>query len=126
MPGHVKLGKAGEPDPDPLPYLVVSMETRREDQNLEYDPKKSYWVPDGKGNYMKSLLVSDEGGKATVQCGHEKKVYKSAEIGQVNPPKFEKIEDMADLRLNLSTPIQVFSVLLLILTRDIQSTRQHV
>ena len=71
MPGHVKLGKAGEPDPDPLPYLVVSMETRREDQNLEYDPKKSYWVPDLKGGYMKSLLVSDDGGKATVQCGHE-------------------------------------------------------
>ena len=71
MPGHVKLGKAGEPDPDPLPYLVVSMETRREDQNLEYDPKKSYWCPDMKGNYMKSILVSDEGGKATVQCGHE-------------------------------------------------------
>merc|ERR1711881_664525 len=71
MPGHVKLGKAGEPDPDPLPYLVVSMETRREDQNLEYDPKKMYWCPDGKHAYMKSILLSDEGGKATVQCGHE-------------------------------------------------------
>merc|ERR1719163_1979520 len=46
---------------------------------------------------MKSILLSDEGGKATVQCGHEKKVFKSTEIGQVNPPKFEKIEDMADL-----------------------------
>merc|ERR1711902_331108 len=33
----------------------------------------------------------------TVMCGHEKKVFKSEEIGQVNPPKFEKIEDMADL-----------------------------
>merc|ERR1711874_899909 len=30
-------------------------------------------------------------------CGHEKKVFKTAEIGQVNPRKFEKIEDMADL-----------------------------
>merc|ERR1719189_1846105 len=29
--------------------------------------------------------------------GHEKKVFKTAEIGQVNPRKFEKIEDMADL-----------------------------
>ena len=71
MPGHVKLGKAGEPDPDPLPYLLVSMETRREDQNIEYDPKKMYWCPDGKHGYMKSILLSDEGGKATVMCGHE-------------------------------------------------------
>merc|ERR1712226_356156 len=30
-------------------------------------------------------------------CGHEKKVFKTSEIGQVNPRKFEKIEDMADL-----------------------------
>jgi hypothetical protein len=29
MPGHVKLGKSGEPDPDPAPYLVVSMEMKR-------------------------------------------------------------------------------------------------
>merc|ERR1711884_362461 len=29
--------------------------------------------------------------------GHEKKVFKSAEVGQVNPPKFEKCEDMANL-----------------------------
>ena len=25
----MKLGKTGEPDPDPLPYLVVSMEMKR-------------------------------------------------------------------------------------------------
>merc|ERR1712223_795792 len=30
-------------------------------------------------------------------CGHEKKTFKSAEVGQVNPPKFEKCEDMANL-----------------------------
>merc|ERR1712018_834546 len=42
-------------------------------------------------------LESNEGGKAVVMCGHEKKVFKSEEVGQVNPPKFEKIEDMADL-----------------------------
>merc|ERR1711883_3659 len=62
-----------------------------------YDPKKSYYCPDGKHGYMECMLESIEGGKATVQCGHEKKVFKTSEIGQVNPPKFEKIEDMADL-----------------------------
>merc|ERR1712141_249878 len=97
MPGHVKLGKAGEPDPDPLPYLVCDMETKRADQNIEYDPKNMYWCPDGKHGFMQCMLESNEGGKATVMCGHEKKVFKTAEIGQVNPRKFEKIEDMADL-----------------------------
>merc|ERR1712223_577898 len=46
---------------------------------------------------MECTLLDNEGGKAVVMCGHEKKTFKSAEIGQVNPPKFEKIEDMADL-----------------------------
>merc|ERR1712061_930004 len=46
---------------------------------------------------MECTLVDNDGTKAVVMCGHEKKVFKSEEIGQVNPPKFEKIEDMADL-----------------------------
>merc|ERR1719394_1121722 len=46
---------------------------------------------------MECTLVEDDGTKATVMCGHEKKVFKSSEIGQVNPPKFEKCEDMANL-----------------------------
>ena len=71
MPGHVKLGKAGEPDPDPTPYLVISMEMKREDQMKPYDPKKSYWVPDGQGGYVESLLQDDDGKKAVVMCGHE-------------------------------------------------------
>merc|ERR1712001_579552 len=32
-----------------------------------------------------------------VMCGHEKKVFKVEDIGQVNPRKFERCEDTADL-----------------------------
>merc|ERR1719328_615611 len=46
---------------------------------------------------MESMLERDDGTKAVVMCGHEKKTFKSAEVGQVNPPKFEKCEDMANL-----------------------------
>ena len=73
MPGHVKLGKAGEPDPDPMPYLVVSMETKREDQNRPYDAKKSYWCKNEKGDFKECMLEEggEPGGKATVMMGHE-------------------------------------------------------
>ena len=71
MPGHVKLGKAGEPDPDPLPYLVISIEEKRADMMRTYDPKKSYWAPDNKGGFCESMLENDDGTKATVMCGHE-------------------------------------------------------
>merc|ERR1712015_208551 len=46
---------------------------------------------------MECMLESNEGGKAVVMCGHEKKTFKSAQVGPVNPPKFEKCEDMANL-----------------------------
>merc|ERR1719282_1475451 len=46
---------------------------------------------------MECMLESNDGTKAVVMCGHEKKVFKSSEVGQVNPPKFEKCEDMANL-----------------------------
>ena len=71
MPGHVKLGKSNEPDPDPTPYLVVSFEMKRADMMKPYDPKKSYWAPDGKGGYCEGLLESNDGKKAVIMCGHE-------------------------------------------------------
>merc|ERR1712088_298910 len=46
---------------------------------------------------MECILDENDGTKAKVTCGHEKKVFKSSEIGQVNPPKFEMCEDMANL-----------------------------
>jgi hypothetical protein len=32
MPGHIKLTKTGQPDPDPTEYLVPSIEMKRADQ----------------------------------------------------------------------------------------------
>ena len=71
MPGHVKLGKPGEADPDPLPYLVVSMDMKRADMLKPYESKKSVWVPDGNGGFREGLIHEDDGKKATVMLGHE-------------------------------------------------------
>ena len=72
MPGHVKLGAKGEPDPDPTPYLVVSLEMKREDQHKPYDPRKSVWCPYEKdGGFIEGLLQEESGGKSTVLIGHE-------------------------------------------------------
>ena len=71
MPGHVKLGASNEPDPDPLPYLVVSMEMKRADMAKPYDAKKSIWVPDDNGGFVEALLESEAGGKTISMVGHE-------------------------------------------------------
>ena len=69
MPGHIKLGSAGQPDPDPTPYLIVSQDQKNEDQMKPYDPKKSYWVPDGNGGYKEAILESNDGKIAHVIIG---------------------------------------------------------
>merc|ERR1712165_341968 len=56
-----------------------------------------YWCPDGKHGYMKCIVLDNDGTEANVLMGHEKKTFKSDEVGQINPPKFEKCEDMANL-----------------------------
>jgi len=102
MPGHIKLTKSGQPDPDPSEYLVPSIEMKRADQQKVYDAKKSVWIPDPKsGGYREGLLesgdIDDPGSKCVVGVAHEKFTHKGSEVGKVNPPKFEKCEDMVDL-----------------------------
>ena len=101
MPGHIKLVK-GLADPDPTEFLLPSLDMKRSDQAKPYDPKKSVWIPDPKtGGYREGLLESgdleDPASKCVVAVGHEKFTHKSADVGKVNPPKFEKCEDMVNL-----------------------------
>ena len=102
MPGHIKLTKTGQPDPDPTEYLLPSIEMKRADQQKVYDAKKSVWIPDPKsGGYREGLIESgdleDPASKCVVAVAHEKFTHKAAEVGKVNPPKFEKCEDMVNL-----------------------------
>merc|ERR1712168_135600 len=101
MPGHIKLVK-GQADPDPTEFLVPSLEMKRADQSKPYDTKKSVWIPDPKdGGYREGLLESgdleDPASKCVVAVAHEKFTLKSTLVGKVNPPKFEKCEDMVNL-----------------------------
>ena len=84
MPGHVKLGKAGEPDPDPGPYLIISMEMKRADMLKPYDPKKSVWCPDGQGGFKEGILEEDDGTKAKVAIGHEVIMLKSRQYAHLS------------------------------------------
>ncbi|XP_055686230.1 myosin heavy chain, muscle isoform X9 [Lutzomyia longipalpis] len=95
MPKVVK--QEGE-DPDPTPYLFVSLEQKRIDQTKPYDSKKNCWVPDEKDGYLLGEIKATKGDLVTVSLpGGEEKNFKKEQLSQVNPPKFEKVEDMADL-----------------------------
>jgi len=103
MPGHIKLVK-GAVDPDPTEFLWPSMDMKKADQSKPYDPKASVWIMDEKTHgYKEGILevgdiaLEDPAQKCVVACGHEKFTLKGAQVGRVNPPKFEKCEDMVNL-----------------------------
>ncbi|KAK7079756.1 putative TRAFAC class myosin-kinesin ATPase superfamily [Halocaridina rubra] len=95
MPGHIV--KSTGPDPDPSEYLYVSLEMKRQDQTKPYDAKKSCWVPHEKEGFVAGEIQGTKGDLITVYAGGDTKNYKKDQVAQMNPPKFEKCEDMSNL-----------------------------
>merc|ERR1711971_1389378 len=96
------IKKSSGPDPDPSPWLCVSEELKVKLKQKPYDPKKSFWVPDkSTGGFIEGLLESKEGegdkAKCKINIKGEVKVFKESVCDQVNPPKFDCSEDMANL-----------------------------
>uniref|UniRef100_A0A8I5NDB5 Myosin-7 n=1 Tax=Papio anubis TaxID=9555 RepID=A0A8I5NDB5_PAPAN len=80
------------------PYLRKSEKERLEAQTRPFDLKKDVFVPDDKEEFVKAKIVSREGGKVTAETEKGKTVtVKEDQVMQQNPPKFDKIEDMAML-----------------------------
>ncbi|XP_030752188.1 myosin heavy chain, muscle isoform X42 [Sitophilus oryzae] len=88
---------AAQEDEDPTPYLFVSLEQKRIDQTKPYDAKKSCWVPDDKEGFVLGEIRGTKGDLVTVFAGGEEKNFKKEQVTQVNPPKYEKAEDMSNL-----------------------------
>uniref|UniRef100_A0A452UGW7 Myosin-7 n=1 Tax=Ursus maritimus TaxID=29073 RepID=A0A452UGW7_URSMA len=80
------------------PFLRKSEKERLEAQTRPFDLKKDVFVPDDKEEFVKAKILSREGGKVTAETEHGKTVtVKEDQVMQQNPPKFDKIEDMAML-----------------------------
>ncbi|XP_014245711.1 myosin heavy chain, muscle isoform X26 [Cimex lectularius] len=90
--------QSGGDDPDPTPYLFVSLEQKRIDQTKPYDAKKACWVPDEGEGFVQGEIKGTKGDIVTVSLPNgEERHLKKEQVYQVNPPKYEKVEDMADL-----------------------------
>ncbi|XP_048410835.1 myosin-4-like isoform X2 [Stegostoma tigrinum] len=79
-------------------FLRKSEKERLEAQNRPFDAKTACYVHDDKELYVKGIIKSKEGGKATVETIDKRTVtVKEDQVLPMNPPKFDKIEDMAML-----------------------------
>lgn len=64
----------------------------------DWSKKKLVWIPSPEHGYMQASIKSEKGEEVTVELdnGQQQKVHKD-EVQKMNPPKFEKVEDMAEL-----------------------------
>ncbi|NXE56683.1 MYH1B protein, partial [Casuarius casuarius] len=92
------------------PYLRKSEKERIEAQNKPFDAKTSVFVVHAKESYVKSKVQSKEGGKVTVKTeGGETLTVKEDQVFAMNPPKYDKIEDMA-MMTHLHEPAVLYNL----------------
>ncbi|KAJ8036907.1 Myosin-16 [Holothuria leucospilota] len=83
---------------DPEQFLMVDKKSQLEAQAAAYDGKKQCWVADEKDGFLAAEIISTKGDQVTVKTQTGKQLtLKKDDTQQMNPPKFEKIEDMAGL-----------------------------
>uniref|UniRef100_A0A673GRP8 Slow myosin heavy chain 2 n=1 Tax=Sinocyclocheilus rhinocerous TaxID=307959 RepID=A0A673GRP8_9TELE len=77
-------------------YLRKSDIERLEAQTRPFDMKKECFVPDTAEEYLKASIISRDDDKITCETSKGTTVtVKEADVHPQNPPKFDKIEDMA-------------------------------
>ncbi|EPQ25836.1 uncharacterized protein PFL1_06511 [Pseudozyma flocculosa PF-1] len=66
----------------------------------EFASKKYVWVPDPHAGYLSAWIIKEEDGGDTSVCALQDGSNRSIptfELSKMNPPKFDKVEDIADL-----------------------------
>uniref|UniRef100_A0A8C2QBP6 Myosin heavy chain, fast skeletal muscle-like n=1 Tax=Cyprinus carpio TaxID=7962 RepID=A0A8C2QBP6_CYPCA len=92
-------------------YLRKPEKERIEAQNKPFDAKAACYVVDDKELYVKGTIKSRDGGKVTVIVNDtkEERVAKEDDVHPMNPPKFDKIEDMA-MMTHLNEPSVLYNL----------------
>ncbi|NWX74035.1 MYH1B protein, partial [Alca torda] len=91
-------------------YLRKSEKERIETQNRPFDAKSSVFVVHPKESFVKGTIQSRESGKVTVKTeGGETLTVKEDQIFSMNPPKYDKIEDMA-MMTHLHEPAVLYNL----------------
>lgn len=85
-------------DKDPgWQFLRLPLEKLLKEQSRPYDIKKNVWVPDPEEGYAAGEIVSTKDDSVTLTVNGAQKVLKKDLCQEMNPPKFEKTEDMSNL-----------------------------
>ncbi|KAM9745405.1 myosin-2-like [Menidia menidia] len=91
-------------------FLRKPEKERVEAQNRPFDARTACFVPNAKELYIKAVIQSREGGQVTVKTEADETVtVKEEDCHPMNPPKYDKIEDMA-MMTHLNEPSVLFNL----------------
>ncbi|XP_041072615.1 myosin-1B-like [Carcharodon carcharias] len=92
------------------PFLRKPEKERIEAQNRPFEAKTACYCADPKTEFTKGTIKSKEGGKVVVETIDKQTLtLKEDQVFPMNPPKFDKIEDMA-MMTHLSEPAVLFNL----------------
>ncbi|EGV98624.1 Myosin-13 [Cricetulus griseus] len=92
------------------PYLRKPEKERIEAQNRPFDSKKACFAVDDKEMYVKGMIQSRENDKVIVKTLDDRELtLNSDQVFPMNPPKFDKIEDMA-MMTHLHEPAVLYNL----------------
>ncbi|XP_002935256.2 myosin-4 isoform X1 [Xenopus tropicalis] len=106
MSGDAEMAVFGEA----ASFLRKSEKERIEAQNKPFDAKNTVYIDDTNTLFVKGFITARDGDKITVKTedGRTETVTES-QIYQQNPPKYDKIEDMA-MMTHLNEPSVLFNL----------------
>ncbi|XP_068434010.1 myosin heavy chain, fast skeletal muscle-like [Clinocottus analis] len=91
-------------------FLRKPEKERVEAQNRPFDARTACFVPDAKELYVKGVIQSKDGGRVTVKTQADEPVtVKEEDCHAMNPPKYDKIEDMV-MMTHLNEPSVLFNL----------------
>ncbi|XP_053194922.1 myosin heavy chain, fast skeletal muscle-like [Scomber japonicus] len=91
-------------------FLRKPEKERVEAQNRPFDARTACFVPDAKELYIKGVIQQRDGGQVTVKTeAGETVTVKEDDCHPMNPPKYDKIEDMA-MMTHLNEPSVLFNL----------------
>eukprot|EP00043_Microstomoeca_roanoka_P018161 m.192913 g.192913 ORF g.192913 m.192913 type:complete len:1358 (+) comp16776_c1_seq2:99-4172(+) len=83
-----------------LKYLRVPASTRQtSEDSASWAEKKLVWIPDDKEGFVAASIKSEDGDDLTCQREDTREIVtvNAGDAQKMNPPKFNKVEDMAEL-----------------------------
>ena len=82
-----------------LKYLKVDRKELNDAfAQAEWSAKKLVWIPDDDCGFIPASIKEDKGDSVVVELdGGQKKTVQKDDMQKMNPPKFGKVEDMAEL-----------------------------